>query len=350
MKKEMSRRNFMKTAAAGAAAVAAAGLLGGCGKKDGGESQASGGEGKAVTMKVHLGVTENHFESLAMNAMKEYVEKESGGSIKMEMYPNNVLGDDQDIFEGLKLDVANITPCGVDVIANYVSEFGLLSLPYLFKDMDQAHDVMRGEFGDALKAKLDAIGYVGLEFCDFGFRHITNSIRPIEKVEDLKGMKMRVMNSQVYLDTFEAMGTIPTAMAFSELYSALQQGVVDGQENPLSNIYANGLHEVQKYCVLDGHTYSQLIIVLSKQWFEALSAEQQQIIRDGAVIARDYMANAVEEDDNTARKAMEESGIEFTELTEEGRKGFEDAVSGVRDKYGKQFDAELYEKLLQAIG
>ena len=191
---------------------------------------------------------------------------------------------------------------------------------------------MEGEFGQSLLKELEDIGYVGLGFGNFGFRHTTNSKHPINSVEDMKGLKIRTMTTPIHLEVFEALGANPTPMAFSELFSALQQGVVDGQENPLMNIYANKLHEVQKYLTLDGHVFTFVTFVVSKDWYDKLEPSYQQILNDGIKIATEYMKESCESEDALALEKMKEAGVEVVELTPEAKDEFREAVKGVSEK------------------
>lgn len=305
--------------------------------------------GQKVTMKVSVGVSDNHFEAVAVEKMKTYIEEQSGGNFTVEIFTGAQIGNDQEVFEGLKLGVADMLPCGTDIIGNFSKQFGLLSLPYLFDNEAQVVAVVEGEFGRRLLADLENIGYVGLGFGNFGFRHTTNSKKPINTVEDMKGLKIRTMTTPIHLEVFEAMGANPTPMAFSELFSALQQGVVDGQENPLMNIYANKLHEVQKYLTLDGHVFTFVTFVVSKDWYDKLDSANQQILRDGVQIACDYMKESCESEDALALEKMTETGVQAVELTPEAKEGFRKAVQGVSEKYGNEIDPEKYKELLDTI-
>lgn len=157
------------------------------------------------------------------------------------------------------------------------------------------------------------------------------------------------MTTPIHLEVFEALGANPTPMAFSELFSALQQGVVDGQENPLMNIYSNKLNEVQKYLTLDGHVFTLVTFVVSKDWYDSLDPSHQQALQEGAKIASDYMKETCIADDATALEKMKEEGMEVVELTEEAKQGFRDAVKGVSEKYGNEINPEKYQELLAAI-
>lgn len=305
--------------------------------------------GQKVTMKVSVGVADNHFEAVAVNKMKEYIEEQTGGNFTVEIFTGAQIGNDQEVFEGLKLGVADMLPCGTDIIGNFSKDFGLLSLPYLFDNEKQVEAVVEGEFGQSLLKKLEDIGYVGLGFGNFGFRHTTNSKHPINSVEDMKGLKIRTMTTPIHLEVFEALGANPTPMAFSELFSALQQGVVDGQENPLMNIYANKLHEVQKYLTLDGHVFTFVTFVVSKDWYDKLDPSYQQILNDGIKIATEYMKESCESEDALALEKMKEAGVEVVELTPEAKDEFREAVKGVSEKYGNEINPDKYKEMLDII-
>ena len=190
---------------------------------------------------------------------------------------------------------------------------------------------------------------MGLGFGNFGFRHTTNSKHPINSVEDMKGLKIRTMTTPIHLEVFEALGANPTPMAFSELFSALQQGVVDGQENPLMNIYANKLHEVQKYLTLDGHVFTFVTFVVSKDWYDKLDPSYQQILNDGIKIATEYMKESCESEDALALEKMKEAGVEVVELTPEAKDEFREAVKGVSEKYGNEINPDRYKEMLDII-
>lgn len=306
-------------------------------------------EPKTVTMKVSVGVPDTHFEYEAVMKMKEYVEKQTNGTLIMEVFPSAQIGNDKEVFEGLPLGVAHMLPAGLGVISNFVPEYGLLEMPFLFDNIDEVSAVTDGEWGKELLAKLEDIGYIGLGFGDFGFRHTTNNVHPIKTAADFEGLKIRTMTTPIHLKVFEALGANPTPMAFSELFSALQQGVVDGQENPLMNIYSNKLHEVQKYITLDGHVFSLVAFVVSKDWYEGLDPSHQKALAEGAEIARDYMRQSVISQDAVALEKLKEYGIEITEMSPEAKAEMREITKQVCDDYGNGINSEFYAKLLDAI-
>lgn len=318
-----------------------------------GSITACGGDDKATTkakvMKVGLGVPENHFEYEAMVKFKENIETKTEGSVKVELFASNTIGSDKEVLEGIKLGSAQMNLPGPGVIGNFIKEFNILALPFLFENQEIADEVTSGAWGDELLSKLEEVGYVGLGFGDFGFRHTTNNIRPIEKLEDFKGLKIRTMQNPAHLDVFRALGANPTPMAFNEVFSALQQGVIDGQENPLKNIYSNKLHEVQKYLTLDGHVYSWVVFVVGKDFYDGLTPEEQQIVQESADIAIAHMREAVKAEDAESLELIKEAGVEVTEISHEVKTEMKEKVKPVVDKYANEISPEMYNKLVEEI-
>ena len=313
-------------------------LVMGCGK-----------EKKQKVMKVGIGVPESHFEYKGMMEFKKYIEKETGGNIQVEVFPSNQIGVDSEVLEQIQIGVSQMNLPDPAVLGNYVSEFNLLSLPFLFKDKETAIKITKGEWGKKLLSKLEENGYVGLGFGPFGFRHVSNSKKPIENLDDFEGLKIRTMSNNSHLEVFRELGTNPTPMPFSELFSALQQGVVDGQENPLMNIYSNKLHEVQKYITLDGHVFSWVVFVVGRDFYDSLSLEEQKILQKASDVAIDYMSEELSKDDQLAMEEMKKAGVEFTIPTDEFIREIKSTVQPTVDKFGKEIDAELYEELLTEI-
>lgn len=318
----------------------------GCGGSDSADTP---DEKEVTVMKVSVGVPDTHFEYDAVVKMAEYVKEATDGTLVMEIFPSAQIGNDKEVFEGLPLGVAHMLPCGTGVISNFVPEFGLLDMPYLFDDYEDVATVTEGEWGEALLAKLQDIGYIGLGFGNFGFRHTTNNVKPIETAADFGGLKIRTMSTPIHLKAFEALGANPTPMAFSELFSALQQGVVDGQENPLMNIYSNKLHEVQDYLTLDGHVFTLVAFVVSEDWFNSLDEVQQQALRDGADIASAHMRDTVISDDEYALKELEKYGTQITVMSDEAKAELKEITQPVNDTYGNEVNPEMYAELLDIL-
>ena len=199
----------------------------------------------------------------------------SNGAFVGEQAPGGQLGGERDLIEGLQIGSVDMAISSTGPLGNFVPEVFALDLPFLFRDYDHARKVLDGEIGKELLAKIDENNLVGLAWAENGFRHVTNSQRPIRTPEDLAGVKLRTMENRVHMAAFSGMGASPTPMAFPELFGALQQGVVDGQENPITVIAASKFWEVQKHVSLTGHVYSPAIFLASPSLINGLTDEQK---------------------------------------------------------------------------
>jgi tripartite ATP-independent transporter DctP family solute receptor len=199
----------------------------------------------------------------------------SNGAFVGEQAPGGQLGGERDLIEGLQIGSVDMAISSTGPLGNFVPEVFALDLPFLFRDYDHARKVLDGEIGKELLAKIDENNLVGLAWAENGFRHVTNSQRPIRTPEDLAGVKLRTMENRVHMAAFSGMGASPTPMAFPELFGALQQGVVDGQENPITVIAASKFWEVQKHVSLTGHVYSPAIFLASPALINGLTDEQK---------------------------------------------------------------------------
>ena len=302
-----------------------------------------------INMKVGLGVPESHFEVRGMRLFEKYVEEKTGGEIQVDLYPSTQLGSDKEVLESIKVGIAQMNLPGPAVLGDFVKDATILSLPYLFDSQEIADKVVDGPWGQALSKKLEKAGFVGLGYGDFGYRNVTNNVRPITKLEDFDGLKLRVMQNPSHIAVFRALGANPTAMALPEVFSACQQGVIDGQENPLKNISSNKFHEVQKYLTLSQHAYEWVLFVVGKRWFDKLTPEQQQIIQKGCDIAKDYMRKAVQQDDAEALEEIKAAGVQVTELSPEEAKHIKDTAWKVVEEEGNKVNKEFFDELLTAI-
>lgn len=237
---------------------------------------------KTVTLKFGMISAETHSSYVATEKFKEYVEKESGGSIKVELYPNGLLGSDVQLSEAVALGTVEMALPATSVFTMYDMKFGILDLPYLFKDVNKAFDALDGEVGDELDKILEDRGIVNLGYGFNGVRNMTNNIRPIKSPADLAGLKMRCMENPVFIDMFTYLGANATPMSFGELFTGLQQKTVDGQENPASLIYESRFQEVQKYFSDTRHVNNFLAYIINKDLYESLSENQRKVLDDGA--------------------------------------------------------------------
>ncbi|NBU89543.1 MAG: TRAP transporter substrate-binding protein, partial [Betaproteobacteria bacterium] len=243
---------------------------------------------KERTFKFGLQNPKGH--PLEMGAVKfaEIVSAKSGGKIKVTVFPGGTLGSDAATVSALQGGTVEITALNSGILASQVKDFEVFDFPFMFANPKEADAVVDGPFGQKLHAKLADKGIVGLSYLELGFRNMTNSRRAINTVEDIAGLKLRVIPNAINVDWVKALGANPTPMAFPELYGALEQKAVDGQENPLSVILANKFAEVQKFLTLTNHQYNPQSLIFSKKVWDTLSAAEKKIIQDAAVESSAY--------------------------------------------------------------
>lgn len=296
-------------------------------------------------LKAGIGVSEQHYEFKAMEAFKAHVEAKSGGNMRVELFPNSMLGSDLEVLDAIKIGTVQMNIPTPSVLGNFVKEFRLAELPFLIPSLDVAYKVADGPWAAKLMTKLEPIGFHGLAIGDFGFRQISNNIRPIKTMKDLQGLKIRVMQNAVILDSFRALGSNPTPMGFGEVFSALQMGTIDGQENPYANTFQSRLYEVQKHISDSSHMYSWGVLVIGKKFYDGLTPDERKIVDDGAVVFKDYMRKASKEDEATALDKMVKAGVTFTPISPEVRKEMQAAVAPVIQKHGAAISAESFAEL-----
>ncbi|MDK2794595.1 MAG: hypothetical protein PWP75_1224, partial [Caldanaerobacter sp.] len=253
-------------------------------------------------------------QNVACYKFKEMVEKRSNGEIKVEIYPAAQLGDARTIVEGVQMGTIEMGDVENGPMGRFVPEAMLWDLPFIFRDINHAHKVLDGDIGKYVQKKYLDVGIRHLAYNDGGFRYFTNNVRPIRKMEDLKGLKIRVMESKVMIDTINAFGASAVPMPFGELYTALQQGVVDGQENPMNLIYSQRFYEVQKYLSLSGHFYYPRQYIASEMWWNTLSDDHKKIIAESAKEACDIQRQELATYEIKMKKVLAEKGMEINEV------------------------------------
>ena len=265
---------------------------------------------QTYTAKMGIGHPPGHSFVVASEKFKEMVEKRSNGRIKVEIFHSSQLGGEREMQEMVALGTLEMSVSGIVVV--YEPLFALLEAPFLYRDRDHIKKVMASpivaELGESLLKK--GIRYVG--FYENGFRNITNSKRAIQSPADVKGLKIRTPENLAQIETFKALGAVATPMAFSELYNALAQGVVDGQENPLQNIWNGKFYEVQKHLAMTGHIYNSAYIVVSEKFWTALSADLRKIAEESLREASNFQLDMVANLDTKLLEDMKGKGVQVT--------------------------------------
>ncbi|WP_328187135.1 DctP family TRAP transporter solute-binding subunit [Marinobacter sp. OP 3.4] len=253
-------------------------------------------------------------QNVGVAAFKEMVEERSDGAIEVNIYPAGQLGDARTIVESVQMGSLEMGDVENGPMGRFVPEAMLWDLPFIFRDIDHAHQVLDGPIGQQVQEAYLDVGIRHLAYNDGGFRYFTNDERPIETMADLEGLKVRVMESEVMIDTVNAFGASAVPMSFGELYSALQQGVVDGQENPMNLIYSQRFYEVQQYLSLSGHFYYPRQFIASERWWQGLSEEHQAIIAKAAKEACDIQRAELASYEQEIRGVLEEKGMQINEV------------------------------------
>ena len=232
-----------------------------------------------LTIKFAHAGSSTHPYSVGINLLTPILEKNSGGAVKLQVFCCAQLGSERELAEGVRLGTINMTSVAAEgALPAWVPELQVFGLPFIIRDRDHIYKVLDGPVGKELESKLSAQGFVVLGWWELGFRNMTTKDKPIRTPDDLKGLKMRVQEAKVWLGLMRALGAIPTPIPFGELYSALQQGVVDGQENPIVTVTSMKFYEVQKQVGLTEHTYTALPVLASKKWWDALKPAQRDVI------------------------------------------------------------------------
>jgi tripartite ATP-independent transporter DctP family solute receptor len=283
--------------------------------------------------------------ALGMDKFAELVEKKSGGRITVKSFPGGMLGGDIQTISALQGGTIEMTTMNAGLLAGVAKDFAVVDLPFLFNDPKEADAVMDGLIGKALANQLSEKGLIGLGYWELGFRHLTNSRHPVTKVDDIAGLKIRVVQSPIYIDLFNALGANAVPMPFPELYTALETGTVDGQENPAPSILTAKLNEVQKYLTLTQHTYNPQIVMISRKFWDKLNEDERKLIQEATIEARDYQRMVSREQTGKAVEELKAAGMVVSALPPEEFAKFRDKAKPVADKYAAQIDPALVQQL-----
>jgi tripartite ATP-independent transporter DctP family solute receptor len=290
------------------------------------------------TIKIgHLNNTD-HPTSMGVKKFAELVAAKSGGKIKVTEFANSQLGNELQQQSALVGGVQEMLVASTTSLAGIVREFGLLDFPFLFSNARQADAVVDGPLGKMLSARLADKGIVVLGFFDLGFRNVTNSKRPITKGEDLDGLKLRVIPNPVFIETFKTFKANPVPLAFAELYGALENKAVDGQENPYAVILSSKLYEVNKFVSETNHVYATNPVQISKRFWDKLSPVEQKLLQDAATEAQNYQRVASREASSKAVAELKVKGMVHNEITAAEQARMRAAVKVVHDKFAASYD------------
>lgn len=291
--------------------------------------------GYATNKESHYGVGSTVF--------CDEVEKGTQGRYKCQHFASSALGGEREQIEAVQLGTQDLVNTSTGPVGNFVPEVKIVDIPFLFRDYDHARKVMDGPIGQDILSKFPSKGIIALGWTENGFRHMTNSKRDIVKPTDAAGLKMRTMENKVHMDGYRTFGILPTPMAFPELFGALQQGTVDGQENPIPVILASKFSQVQKHLSLTGHVYSPALLLLSPRTWNKLTEADKKVFVEAAKKAGAAQRKKVNDDENSGIAQLEKEGMKVTKVVDGN--AFRAALAPAYAGYAKEFGADNIKKI-----
>ena len=296
-----------------------------------------------TVMKISISVAQNSHQGVAIDVFGKEVEKRTGGRYKVQSFYSGALGAERESIEAVQLGTQELTFTSTGPVPNFVPETKILDIPFLFRDKAHARAVLDGPIGQELLSTFDSKGFKALAWGENGVRHMTNNKRAVNSPEDLKGLKMRTMENPVHVAAYKGLGIVTTPMAFSEVFTALQQGTVDGQENPLSVIMASKFDQVQKHLTLTGHVYSPCVLLMSKPAYDKLSAADKQAFLAAAKESVKANRARVDEDDAKGVAELRSKGMNVIENVDKAK--YVAMLGPVNAEFEKQFGKANIDKI-----
>ena len=290
-----------------------------------------------------------HSSSKAMEIFKQELSSLTGGELTADIFPAMQLGGAKENVDQVRSGVIMGTWVGIAYLSRTVPELEAVSLPFAFANREQAFKVIDSRVGDLLNQKLADKGFITLGYMELGSRNVTNNIRPIKSIEDFKGLKIRMQPNETHLASFRAIGANPAPMGIKEVYSAMQQGVLDGQENPFSIIATKRFNEVQKYLSDSGHFFDFIVVTVSKKKFDKLKPEFQSAVRKAMSKAIAWQRSKAAEEDTTSRDALIASGMQFDAIPADVRAQLKLATAGVVGELKKKIGSDIIDAVLQEL-
>jgi tripartite ATP-independent transporter DctP family solute receptor len=305
----------------------------------------SGNAAKPMIIKVAHVSQEGVPIDRAMHKLKDMLDAQTQGRIRLDVFPASALGGNRELLEQLQLGSLEMAISSVAFLGGFTDSTRLLDLPYLFQNNEAAEEILDGDVGKEIFAKLEDSDFIGLAWLDTGWRHLTANTE-IRSPAQMKGKKIRVMDNQMHIDHFNALGASAIPMAFSEVFTALQNGTIDCQENPYANIQGNRLNEVQKHIIETGHIYDTSPLLASKIWWDQLSPADQKLIKDDLVEVLKWEREISLQDQDEIRKKFEANGRNvIVKLSPQERGAFRTAAQPVYEKYGPMIGLDLIGKV-----
>ena len=301
------------------------------------------------TIKWTNGVNEDHSVAIGVRKMQEVLNARTGGKLKINAFWGGSAGGDLVAAQATRAGTQEIVCTSGSALAGFVKELGVFDLPFLFANEQEAYAVLDGPAGQYFNKKLEAAGLVNLAYWENGFRNLTNSRRPIGRIEDFDGVKVRVMQNSIFLDTFKTLGANPTPMAFGEVFVSLETRTIDGQENPFSTIETAKFYEVQKYLSVTRHAYSPFFVLYSKKLWDLLSPQEQAALREAALAGQTVQRDASRAQDEKSLAQLRARGMVITEFSPAEKARVVAKLKPVYDKNVPLIGAEAVNVMLDAL-
>jgi tripartite ATP-independent transporter DctP family solute receptor len=301
------------------------------------------------TITVSNGVAETHPVANGIQAMQACFDERTGGAWTLNAFWSGSLGNDLDATQALRSGTQEMVVTSTSPLVGIEPSLGVFDLPFLIADEQEADAVLDGEFGQMISAKMESHGLINLAWWENGFRNLTNSVRPVTKLEDLEGLRVRVMQNDIFLDTFSTLGTNAMPMAFGEVFTALETGTIDAQENPYVTIDTSQFSEVQEFLTETRHAYTPFMVLFSKPLFDTYSAEEQQILRDCALEGQAAQRQASRELSQESLARVQEAGMQFNQLDPAEAERIREAVQGVYEAHADTIGRDVVDAMQAAL-
>lgn len=348
-------KNPLKTIVIALVLTMLCGLLAGCGKStqspesQNTEDPTKGSEESELTLMLYWGTADNEYDpfAIAAHVFTDILVEKSGGRIKVDFYPNSVLGAERDAFEGVSMGTIDMALINNTPIGGFVPECQVMDLPYLYPDKETLYEIFDGEIGDQINQKMiDSYNVMTLGIFDGGFRQMYNNTRPVSTPADMKGIKFRSMENTVYLNMFKNLGANPTAMAYTEIYTGLQQGTVDGFEIGIATYYTNKFYEVTKYMSMTNHTFTPIRLLMSMDKWSTIPQDLQEIIQASVEEALPIAREKNDANEEHMLELIKAEGIEINELADS--KEFKAACEPIWYMFEDEIGSDLLNSVIEA--
>jgi len=293
---------------------------------------------KTYTLKMGHVLAETHPYQIGAEKWKELIEEKSKGRIKVDVYHSSQLGGERQLQEGVQGNTVQAALIG-STLGMLEPAFLVNDLPYVYENAEVARKNLDGELGTKLFSLLDDKGIKGLAWWEQGYRNVTTANKPVRKPEDLQGLKIRVPETETYIETFNTLGANAVTIPFSELFNAMEQGIVDGQENPVAQIFTSAFYEVQKYTSLTEHFYGPAALIISQKFYDSLPEDLQKVIDEASIEARDYQRQVVTEQTNQYIADLKAKGMTIIEDVDKA--AFREATKSVHEKYASKIGQDI---------